>query len=171
MFQEHLMPLWFLGPSQCIEELWITARTRASFPHVAPPAHGGPRRRRSFAKQRWWTEIQSHNRDNSYWSDKCSGAISLASFPTVLFITVTSLTYSAQLPLPLPPPLPPPLPLPPPSLSAWDRHSGKYILWKRSSGCYSWFHKWWQNGKECDGVNEKRWLFPYDLLSPNFFHR
>ncbi len=69
-----------------------------------------------------------------------------ASFPTVLFITFPSLTYSPQLLLPSP------------LLSAWNRHSGKYILCKLSSRCYSWFHKWWWNGQESEGVNGKRWL-------------
>lgn len=69
-----------------------------------------------------------------------------ASFPTVLFITFHSLTYSPQ-----------PL-LPSPLLSAWNRHSGKHILCKLSSRCCSWFHKWWRNGQESGGVNGKRWL-------------
>lgn len=74
------------------------------------------------------------------------GGPSPASFPTVLFITFPSLTYSPQ-------------PQPPsPLLSAWNRHSGKYILCKLSSRCYSWFHKWWWNGQESEGVNGKRWL-------------
>lgn len=67
-----------------------------------------------------------------------------ASFPTVLFIMFPSLTYS-------PPPLPPS-----PLLSAWNRHSRKCILCKLSSRCYSWFHKWWWNGQESEGVNGKR---------------
>lgn len=75
-----------------------------------------------------------------------------ASFPTVLFITFTSLTYSPQLPLPSP------------LLSAWNRHSRKYILCKLSSRCYSWFHKWWWNGQESKGVNEKRWLLQATTL-------
>lgn len=79
------------------------------------------------------------------WMTNVQGA-SPACFPTVLFITFPSLTYSPQLLLPSP------------LLSAWNRHSRKYIFCKLSSCCYSWFHKWWWNGQESEGVNGKRWL-------------
>lgn len=79
-----------------------------------------------------------------------------ASFPTVLFITFPSLTYSTE--------LQPPFPL----LLAWNRHSGKYILCRLSSCCYSWFHKWWWNGQESEGVNGKRWLLHATTVFPAF---
>lgn len=76
-----------------------------------------------------------------------------ASFPTVLFITFPSLTYSPQLLLPSP------------LLSAWNRHSRKYILCKLSSCCYSWFHKWWRNGQESErGKWKKMAVARYDHI-------
>lgn len=81
-----------------------------------------------------------------------------ASFPTVLFITFPSLTYSPQLLLPSS------------LLSAWNRHSRKYILCKLSSCCYSWFHKWWWNGQESErGKWKKMAVARYDHIPPLSF--
>lgn len=77
-----------------------------------------------------------------------------ASFPTVLFIIFASLAHS-----------PPPL-LPSALLSARNRHSRKCILCKLSSRCYSWFHKWWRNGQESEGVNGKKMAAAHNASLP-----